>query len=111
MVGDRGHQALELGAVNQLLMSEAAQPEIVHPRAIVGELGLGLRDQHRAVAFEAAIVAHQVLDVLPQLHRRDRERDLREMPRQLSHAAGIDARGMAAGIVLLDQDRLQPSQG
>jgi len=30
--------------------------------------------------------------------------------RELAHAAGIDARGMAAGIVLLDQDRFQPAQ-
>ena len=30
--------------------------------------------------------------------------------RELAHAAGVDARGVPSGIVLLDQDGLQPAQ-
>ena len=32
------------------------------------------------------------------------------MPRELAHAAGVDARGMAAGIVLLDHDDVDAAQ-
>jgi hypothetical protein len=62
------------------------------------------------VAGKAAIVTDQLLDLLPQRHRGDRQRNLGDVAGELAHAAGIDARGVAAGIVLLDQDRLQSAQ-
>jgi len=108
--GDRRHEASQLGPIDQLLMGEALQAQVVDPGAKAVELGLALGHQHRPVALEAAIVADQLLDLLPQFHRGNRQRDLGEVARELAHAAGIHARGMAAGIVLLDQDRLQPAQ-
>jgi len=55
------------------------------------------------VAVKAAVVVDEVADTLPQRHRGDRQRHLRHMARQLAHAAGVDAGGMAAGVVLLQQ--------
>ena len=50
-----------------------------------------LRHQHGPVARKAAIVADQLLDVLPNRHGGDRERDLGDVARELAHATSIHA--------------------
>ena len=65
-----------------------------------------LRDQNLAVALEVAIVVEKLRDPLPDSHRADRERNLGDMPRELTDAAGIHARRVSACVVLLDQHRL-----
>jgi len=62
------------------------------------------------MAFEAAGIADQRFDPLPDSHRVDRKRDLGDLPCKLPDAAGIHARGVAAGIVLLDQHRLHSGE-
>ena len=104
------HETPQLGGIDQLLVHEAAQAEIGDALAEAREFGLALGHQHGAVGVEAAIVADQLLDAFPDVHRGDRQRYLMDVARQLPHAARIDARGVAAGIVLLDQDRLQAAQ-
>ena len=91
-------------------MGEAERVELGDTRAADRELLLVLGDQHLAVTLKAAIVVEEILDLLPDPHRADRERDLGDMPRELADAAGIDAGGVAAGIVLLDQHRLQAGE-
>src|SRR5271156_2196590 len=44
---------------------------------------------------------------MPQLHRGDRERDLGGMAAEPPDAPGIDPRGMAADMVLLEHDALR----
>jgi hypothetical protein len=97
--------------VDQLLVMEAAQGQILDAGAAAGEIGLVLRDQHLAVAGEAAIIVDQLLDPVPQRHRGIGKRDFRDMARELAHAAGIDARGVAPGMVLLEQDDREAAQG
>ena len=68
---DGGHQALQLGPVDQLLVREAAQAQIVDAGAEAVELRFALRHQHLAVGFEAAIVVDEIVDPLPDLHGGD----------------------------------------
>ncbi len=70
------------------------------------EFGRGLGDLDLAVGFEAAIVVDQRLDAMPDLHRHDRQRNFGDVPAEATHAASIDTRGMATGVILLDQQRL-----
>src|SRR5437660_10873416 len=69
-----------------------------------------LRDQNLAVALEVAIVVEKLRDPLPDSHRADRERNLGDMPRELADTAGVHARGVAAGIILLDEHRLHAGE-
>jgi hypothetical protein len=43
------------------------------------------------MTVEATVVTDELLDPLPHIHGADRERDLRDMPGQLTHPAGIHA--------------------
>ena len=65
MVGYRRHQALQLGAVDQLFVGKTPEPQIVDAGAEARQLLLALRHQHRAVAGKAAIVADQTLRCAP----------------------------------------------
>src|SRR5262249_52143189 len=85
-----------------LLVGEAAAWEFGAARAKLFKLRLALRDLHLAVAVKAAVVVHQIADAVPQLHGGDRERHLGEMAAEAAHAAGVDARGMAADVILLN---------
>jgi len=77
----------------------------------IGHAGLILGDGDLAAHFEAAIITDQRLDLVPHPHGGDRQRDLRCGTQQPAHAAGIDARGVPAGGVLLDQDDLEAAPG
>jgi thiamine pyrophosphate-dependent acetolactate synthase large subunit-like protein len=106
----RGDQSTELLAVDQLLVREAPALEVVDAGAKALQLVFVLGDQHLSVAVEAAVVAHELLDALPDRHRRDRQRDLGDVARQLPHAAGIDAGRVPARVILLDDQRLHAAQ-
>ena len=103
---DRRQQVAQLGLADDLLVIEPEQPDLLDPGALQRKLGLGLGDLDLTVAFEAAVVVDEMLDPVPQLHRGNRQRHLRQVASEPPHAAGIDAGGMAAGVVLLDQQRL-----
>ncbi len=77
--------------VDQLLVGKAFQSQVVDARAEVRQFLLALGHQHGAVALEAAIVADQFLDVLPDRHRGDRQRNLGNVASKLAHAPGVDA--------------------
>src|SRR6218665_1702258 len=99
--GNRGYQPAQFPGGDQFLMVKAAQSQHVDARAAVRQIGLGLGDQDLAVRTEAAIIVDEFADPVPERHGRVRERNLRDIAGELAHAAGIDARGMAAGMVFL----------
>jgi hypothetical protein len=109
-VRNRRDEGAQFIGVDQLFMMEAAQFEVGDAGAAGVEVGLVLRHHHLPVRGEAAIVVDQLPDAMPDLHRGVGKRDLGDMARQLAHAAGIDAGGMAAGMVLLDQGDREPAQ-
>ena len=98
-----GTSRLQLGAVDQLLVREAAQAQLVDARAEAVELLLGLGDQHLAVARSRnrRPRGRRCAARSPSRHG---QRDLGDVPGQLAHAAGVDARGVAAGVILLEHD-------
>jgi hypothetical protein len=91
-------------------MGKTERVQLGDARATGIKFGVVFGDQHLAVAFEAAGVVEQLFDALPDFHRADRERDLGDVPCKLTDAAGVHPRGMAAGIILLDQHRLHARQ-
>jgi hypothetical protein len=60
-----------------------------------------------ATDMKTAIVAQQILDPMPNPHRCARQGNLGRMPVQASHAASIDTRGVATGMVFFDHDHRQ----
>src|SRR6218665_3161601 len=106
---NRGYQPAQFPGVDQFLMVKAAQSQHVDARAAVRQIGFGLGDQDLAVRTEAAIIVDEFADPVPERHGRVRERNLRDIAGELAHAAGIDARGMAAGMVFLQHDHRQPA--
>ena len=108
--GHGGHQPPQLGCVNQLLVDETEGVQFRDAGAACLELCVILRDQNLAVAFEAAVVIKKLLNPLPDSHRADRKRNLGDVPCELTDASGVHARGVTAGIILLDQYRLHAGQ-
>ncbi len=103
---DRRHQLAQLGLLDDLLVLET---ECLHLRDAIAlgiEFGRGLGDLDLAVGFEAAVVVDEVGDAVPDRHRHHRQRDLGDVPAEPAHATGIDTGGMAADVVLLDQQHL-----
>ena len=84
--------------------------QLLDPGSEALELVLGLGHQHLTVASEATVVVDEFSDAVPELHRIDGERDLGHIPRELPHAPGVHARRVPAGVVLLQQEHLQPPQ-
>ena len=68
-----------------------------------GHLGLGLSDLEAAVGHEAAIVVHQLGHMVPQLDGGRGKRLLGGKAPQSPHAARVDARCVAAAVILLDE--------
>ena len=82
-------QPPQLRPIDQFLVAEAERVQLGDAHAAGIEFGVVLGDQHLAVAFEAAGIVDQLVNPLPNFHRADRERDLGDMPRELTNAAGI----------------------
>jgi hypothetical protein len=100
-----GRQDLpQLAAIDELFMVEADRPDLRCGLAQHFEVLLAFGHLDLSVAFEAAGIVNELLDVVPQLHRRDRQRHFGEMPAQPTHAAGIDSRGVARDMVFFDHD-------
>src|SRR5262249_54992331 len=57
-----------------------------------------------------ARIVDEIGDPFPNPHRADRERDFGDVAGELADAAGINAGGMAAGIVLFNQHRFEPGK-
>ncbi|MGY4434012.1 hypothetical protein ACVWWO_006489 [Bradyrhizobium sp. F1.13.1] len=109
-LGDCGHEASQLGRIDRLLVGEAERVELGHTCATHREFLLVLGDEDLAIALKATIVVEEIGDLLPDSHRADRKRDFGDVPRKLAHAACVDAGGVPAGIVLLDQHGLQAGE-
>ena len=72
MLGDRGNQGAQFGAVDDLLMLVAERAQFRRAAAQGFKFRFVLRHLDLAVMFEAAIVVHQVLDAIPEFERRHR---------------------------------------
>jgi hypothetical protein len=107
MIGNRRQHRAELVPVDEFLVVEAEGTHFLDARLQRDQLGLALGHLDLAVCIEAAIVVDEVLDAVPQLHRSGGERDLGRMAAESPHAAGIDPRGVAPGIVLLQHQHLE----
>jgi hypothetical protein len=77
----RGQAPEQLGSVDP----EQAREARLHPRSI----RLGLRNDDLPVALEPAAIVDHVLDAVPQLQRRQGERDLGFIAAQAAHAARV----------------------
>jgi hypothetical protein len=110
VIGYRRQQTFQFGPIDQLFMGKAVLAKVCHPRTAILEILIVHGDQNLAMGFEAAIIAHQILDPFPQVHGRDRKRNLGAISGKLAHATGIHARGMATRMVLLDHDHAKSPQ-
>ena len=109
-LGDGRHQPLQFSGVDQLLVGEAERVELGHTCTADRQFVLVLGDQNLAIALKTAIIVEEIGDLLPDSHRANRKRDFGDVPRELAHATRINAGRVAAGIVLLDQHRLQAGE-
>ena len=89
-------------------MAVPERVQLLDPSPEALELVLGLGHQHLTVGSKATVVIDEFSDAVPQLHRIDGERDLGHIPRELPDAPGVHPRRVPAGVVLLQQEHLQP---
>ena len=73
-------------------MSKAACSKIRYALGKPGEFLRRLRNKHLTMRLESTVVVDNARNALPHFHRRDRQRNLGDMPCELAHAASIDAR-------------------
>ena len=103
MLGHRGQQRVQLVAADQFLVRESQRGHTGHALPQGFQLGIVLRDLDLAVRGEAAVVIDQRRDLVPDLHRSNGQRHLGQMATQPAHTAGVDARCVAANVVLFEQ--------
>jgi hypothetical protein len=106
----RRNEPAHLIGADQVFMVEPDGLDRSRPRAQPLQLRLGFGDIDLPAAREAAIVVDQRGDVMPERHRGGRQRHFGQVAPKAADPAGVDARGVTAGPVLLQHDHRAPAQ-
>ena len=91
MGGDGRQKAARLGLVHHFLMPPAECLDGADAFLVLRHVSGALRHLHLTGGAKGAVVADDLLDVLPQLGGDDGQRDLPQVPPEAADAAGIHA--------------------